>query len=407
MQVGGYNRPYRAPPNPPPRKYTGRAYYNPSMVDADDDRNMELPHRDLQSPYPTPAPRPDHSFMKSDSSHPPDSGNVSLSHLNAEHSLSPPPSIRRPGNRNSQRPPSERRYTSSTPEQQYPTRDTDPADHSSDIQGGGGSSGASSRDNVASTVTLSSRDNTQTSSRDTDSVFLPSSTLPAGHSLLNRSAIRNDRNFDTTRFRGVAPSYNNVLNMSQTDTLRSILKDPDKSYTDSPTTHRRQYEVQIQTPEQYPYHKQNGVISPVHTPDHSLHSLELSRISNVNNSAVSVSHYNNNNNSNTSTQDDSTMKDDLGVRNNLLNVTVLALLSLVLAGVSLQLLLLLTTAKIPRTEGNVIESVLTLSSYDNTREVCVCLCSLVLMLNICALMVCALQTFFAIKLLRCNDGNIR
>ena len=57
-----YNRPYGTPPNPPPRKY-GKAYYNPSMLDNDEDPGGD---------YPIPTPRsnrkPDHPLLRTDSS---------------------------------------------------------------------------------------------------------------------------------------------------------------------------------------------------------------------------------------------------------------------------------------------------------------------------------------------------
>ena len=58
------NHPYKTPPKPPPRKY-GNAYYNPSMVEADEDT--------MDGGYPSPAPRSNmkasHPLLRNDSSH--------------------------------------------------------------------------------------------------------------------------------------------------------------------------------------------------------------------------------------------------------------------------------------------------------------------------------------------------
>ena len=319
------------------------------------------------------------------------------------------------------RPSSTRRYTSSTPEQ-YPSGVSD-------------RSGGSDNPQASVGTTLSSRDTPHASNMSlshdsqSDAVFL-SQQLSASHSLVNRSHNRTFEspvmNADNTpRYRSV-PSYN-ALNVSQSDTLRSILKDRDRSYSDGT---RVQHEVQITTPTQYdqsisglpnqyptlpyntdttnqslPYHKQNGILSPIRndaTPNQSLHSLELSRISNINNNASTIQ-----SNNVTPPLQLQTPKDELGVRNNLINILTIAVLSLLLSGISLQLVLRLATLSAPASEELMVQSVLSVNSYENTREVCVSLCSLVLMLDLSCLMVCMVQTFFALKLLRCLDGYTR
>ena len=251
--------------------------------------------------------------------------------------------------------------------------------------------------------------------------------LPSNHSMLNRSHNHSfnspAENATPSRLRSV-PAYN-LMNVSQSDTLRSILKDRDRSYSDGT---RVQHEVQITTPTRYdqsisgipdqyptvpyasehkslPYHKQNGFLSPIQndaTPNQSLHSLELSRISNVNNNASTIQ-----SNNVTPPLQLLTPTDELGVRNNLINILTLAVLSLLLSGISLQLVLRLAALVTPASDELMFESVLSITSYEYTREVCVSLCTLVLMLDLCCLMVCTLQAFFALKLLRCLDGYTR
>ncbi len=48
-----------------------------------------------------------------------------------------------------------------------------------------------------------------------------------------------------------------------------------------------------------------------------------------------------------------------------------------------------------------------MGDFNSILQVTVAICSFAVMLDICCLMVCTLQCYFAVKLLRCSQGDER
>ena len=97
---------------------------------------------------------------------------------------------------------------------------------------------------------------------------------------------------------------------------------------------------------------------------------------------------------------------DFGVVNSLLNLAFLACLSVILAFMSLQLLFQLDEQEqraYPVSSGSVLNN----GSGLSVLEVGVALSTVVLMLDLCCLTVCAVQCFLAAKLLKCPQGDER
>jgi hypothetical protein len=97
---------------------------------------------------------------------------------------------------------------------------------------------------------------------------------------------------------------------------------------------------------------------------------------------------------------------DYKVHNSLVSLVFLSILSLVLAFLGLQLLLRLGAREASGlvTRDSILQ---TNDSYDNVRAVAVTFSSAVLTFNLCCVLACALQCFFAAKLIKCPHGEER
>ena len=99
---------------------------------------------------------------------------------------------------------------------------------------------------------------------------------------------------------------------------------------------------------------------------------------------------------------------DYGVHNSLVGLAFLAILSLIMCFLGLQLLLRLANMS-PSLVGVVLVDSLLASnlSYVVVREITVALSSVVLMLNLWCLLTCSLQCYFGAKLVKCTHGEER
>ena len=143
--------------------------------------------------------------------------------------------------------------------------------------------------------------------------------------------------------------------------------------------------------ETIPQHKQNGEARPLadNALSQSKHSLvSLSRSPTSSSSRVKL------------------YGPSYGVHNSLVNLGFIALLCLILCVIALQLLPRLCPREasgIPQ----VASLMMTASHYSNTRDVAVVLCTLVVMLDMCCLVLAVLQIYFTSKLLKCSKGEER
>ena len=97
---------------------------------------------------------------------------------------------------------------------------------------------------------------------------------------------------------------------------------------------------------------------------------------------------------------------DYGVYNSLISLGVQALVSLVFCFLGMQLLLRLSQRAAPGLPSS--DSILqTNTSYNNVLHVTVAFSSIVVMLNLCCVLTCSLQFFFAAKLVKCPQGEER
>ncbi|KAK2144885.1 hypothetical protein LSH36_722g01041 [Paralvinella palmiformis] len=95
-----------------------------------------------------------------------------------------------------------------------------------------------------------------------------------------------------------------------------------------------------------------------------------------------------------------------GVHNSLVNMGLAALLSLIMCYLSVQLLFRVSTRQ--STYLFSTDSVLTSNvSYADVSEVVVALTSIAIMLDLCCLLTCVLQGYFAAKLMKCKQGQER
>ena len=94
-----------------------------------------------------------------------------------------------------------------------------------------------------------------------------------------------------------------------------------------------------------------------------------------------------------------------GIHNSLISLVALALLSLLLVAIGLQMVYRLNVRE--TTEGYFSESLLSSSAYTHVKEVCIGFSTFVVMLDLCCFFVCALQFFLAAKLVKCPQGNER
>lgn len=97
---------------------------------------------------------------------------------------------------------------------------------------------------------------------------------------------------------------------------------------------------------------------------------------------------------------------DYGVVNSLVSLAFMAFLSLVIVFMSIQLLFHLNSRTAVGLPPNA-NSVLTNSTYGNVLEVTIALTTFVMMLDLCCLLVCSMQCFFAAKLVKCSQGEER
>lgn len=95
-----------------------------------------------------------------------------------------------------------------------------------------------------------------------------------------------------------------------------------------------------------------------------------------------------------------------GTEKSIFSLGLLSLAALVLVGLSMQLLFVLYQDQNAIQMGHVYLFNST-RNYDDLLEVTTALTTLVLMLNACCLMVCAMQCFFASKILNVNQGDQR
>ena len=92
-----------------------------------------------------------------------------------------------------------------------------------------------------------------------------------------------------------------------------------------------------------------------------------------------------------------------GVVSSLVSLVFIATLALVIAFLAAQLLFHITDG----TVDDVSDTVLSNSSHDTAQGVTVALTTFVLMLDVCCLLVTSMQFFFAVKLVKCPQGDER
>ncbi len=194
----------------------------------------------------------------------------------------------------------------------------------------------------------------------------------------NRST-RLDSNQSILSQRSILSQHSNYANMNG-DVNRSI------TFSTRDNVHQS-----FASESKVPSYKQNGVAQPVrdNVLSQSRRSLNVSRPS-LHASRVTL--YGN---------------QDYGVYNSLVNLALASLLSLLVAIVGLQLIFRLTSNQRTGWVNNTSSVLTSNTSYENTLEVAVALCSFVVMLDICCFMVCAIQIYFAAKLLKVPQGEER
>ena len=133
-------------------------------------------------------------------------------------------------------------------------------------------------------------------------------------------------------------------------------------------------------------------LQPTNGIHQSKHSLDLSKTS-LNNSPTPPQTLQINNK-------------DYGAFNSLVSLIFISLISLIVAALAAQLLFRLNARTASGIYGD-SQSVLSNKSYDTTQEVTVALTTFVFMLDICCLLVCSMQFFFAAKLTKCSQGEER
>ena len=150
----------------------------------------------------------------------------------------------------------------------------------------------------------------------------------------------------------------------------------------------------VMTPTTYriiPLHEQNGSARPVHDGVHSQSGRSVHNTSHVNLSVQS-----------TDKEVSWTDRGDngSGIQPRLASLAVFSLLALVLALLAMQLIFSLL-----HQTGTPANAFLTNSSYMITHEVAVAMACVVVMLDLCCVLVCAMQGLYAAML--CNHGNPR
>ena len=93
--------------------------------------------------------------------------------------------------------------------------------------------------------------------------------------------------------------------------------------------------------------------------------------------------------------------DAAGIRTRLASLAVFSVLSLILALLAMQLIFSLI-----HQTGTPSNTFLTNSSYDITHEVAVAMACVVVMLDLCCVLVCAMQGLYAATLCACRHGNL-
>lgn len=100
---------------------------------------------------------------------------------------------------------------------------------------------------------------------------------------------------------------------------------------------------------------------------------------------------------------------DFGVRNSLVSLGLVCILSLVLAVIGIQLLFRLNTRQMTQVTTRSLSNSLLHNneSYASTLEVAVALTTFVIMFDLVCLLVCSFQLYFAAKLVKCPQGDER
>ena len=198
------------------------------------------------------------------------------------------------------------------------------------------------------------------------SVMSGRSILTNRQGLVYRDSVNNERSFHGNGDISRITDHNGDFN-------RSVMS---RDYEQSPEASLTRDQTKV------PTHKQNGFAHPVRdtTLSQSQPNLNLSR------GSVTVISPN-------------------SVPSVLLNISIVCILSLILVALALQLLFQLSGRR--TSQGALPGSILSNQTYSSTAEVAIAVASVVVMLDLCCLLICAMQAVFAAKLLRCSQGHER
>jgi len=101
------------------------------------------------------------------------------------------------------------------------------------------------------------------------------------------------------------------------------------------------------------------------------------------------------------------MSREAGVQGMITSLALLCLVSLLFALLSLVFLLKISPAQEDRSGSKYQFEFLSVSEYVVLYEVTLAMCAITLSLNLCCLLVCAIQFLFAVKLIKSSHGKIR
>lgn len=226
--------------------------------------------------------------------------------------------------------------------------------------------------------------------------LLNSSHLPNG-GLLNRSKVFNSTSVDQSvlSYRSIN-DLNKSITSQQNELNRSNFRHPDNNR--SIITYKEPLNNGDYEPEsgitKIPTHQQNGFLLTDAGAHH--HSIKPETAA----ATVPAAH-----NISRGSLPGIRLISASSVQSTLVNMAFLCLMSLVVAVIALQILFKLNARS--TLAGASPGSVLSNQSYASTAEVAVATGSVVIMLDLCCLMVGAIQAVFAAKLLRCSDGQQR